>query len=178
MRDQRQIFFSLVLILAGLVFLIGTVLDVNVWAICWPSGLILLGLWILLRPRLLGPDTALRMGLFGSVRRDGVWSVADEEIWSFVGDVKLDLTQTEVPLGETRLRFFNFVSDITLRVPDDIGLALSSAAFFMEVKMLGKKREAFVTSVNLKSDNYETAERKVRLEVTCFVADVKVRPSP
>jgi predicted membrane protein len=44
--------------------------------------------------------------------------------------------------------------------------------------MLGKKREAFVTSVDLKSDNYETAERKVRLEVTCFVADVKVRPSP
>jgi hypothetical protein len=178
MRNQRQIFFSLVLIFAGLVLLIGTVLDVDVWAICWPSGLILLGLWILLRPRLLGPDAALRMGLLGSVRRDGVWSVADEELWSFVGDIKLDLSQAEVPLGETRLRIFNFVSDITLRVPDGIGLALSSAAFFTEAKMLGKKREAFVTSVDLKSDNYETAERKVRLEVTCFVADVKVRPSP
>jgi hypothetical protein len=178
MRNQRQIFISLVLILAGLVLLLGSVLDMNVWALCWPSGLILLGIWLLLRPKLIAPDTALWMGLFGPVRRGGVWQVADEEIWLFVGDVKLDLTQAEIPVGETPIRVFAFVNDVTLWVPEGIGVALSSTAFLTEAKMLGTKREAFVTSVHLKSDNYETAERKVRLEVTGFVADVKVRRSP
>ena len=43
MRDKGQIIIGAVIVFVGLIFLIGNVLNVNVWAFCWPVGLILLG---------------------------------------------------------------------------------------------------------------------------------------
>ncbi len=175
MRNQSQVFIGAVIILFGLMFLIGNVFDVDVWALCWPFGLILLGVWLLLRPQLIGPDMALRWRLFGPVRRDGAWQVASEEVWLFVGDVILDLSHAEIPLGETLIRVFGFVGDVRLLAPESVGVAVLSTAFVTDAKMLGQKRESFLAPVYLTSDGYETAERKVRLETTFFVADLRIK---
>jgi len=175
MRNQGLILFGAVLIIFGLIFLIGTVFDVDVGALCWPSLLILVGVWMLLRPRLLGPDALLRMRFFGPIRRRGVWQVADEEMWLFIGDVHLDFTAAEIPLGETQVRLGGFIGNIRLLVPEDVGIAVSSMAFVSDVRVLGQRRDGVLTPVHMTSDGYETAERKVRLELTFFIADVRTR---
>jgi hypothetical protein len=162
MRNQGQIYIGAAIILIGLLLLIGNVFDVDVGALCLPLGLILLGVWLLLRPQLVGPDTALRMRVFGP-------------IWLFVGDVILDFTRAEIPPGETPIRVYGFVSSIRVTVPQDVGVAVSSTAFVTDARMLGQKRESFLAPVELTSDGYETAERKVRLETIFFVADVRVK---
>jgi predicted membrane protein len=175
MRNQGQIYIGAAIILIGLLLLIGNVFDVDVGALCWPLGLILLGVWLLLRPQLVGPDTALRMRVFGPIRRDGVWQVTQQEIWLFVGDVILDFTQAEIPPGETPIRAYGFVSSIKVTLPQDVGMAVSSTALVTDARMLGQKRESFLAPVELTSDDYETAVRKVRLETIFFVADVRVK---
>ena len=122
-----------------------------------------------------GPDTGLQMAVFGPIRRYGVWQVADEEIWLFVGDVNLDLTEAMIPPGETRIHVFSFVSTVRLVVPEDVGVALASTAFVTTSRFFGRKRDQILLAPPLTSDDYETAERKIRLEPTMFVADVKVR---
>lgn len=174
MRNQGQLLFGGLFIFFGLLFLIGTVFNINVWAFCWPIGLILLGVWILLRPQL-SPGTQVRVTPLGNVRRDGAWRVANEEHWIFVGDVDLDLTRADIPAGESTLRFFGFVNDITLIVPQGIGIAVSSTAFVTDSNVLGQKEETFVMPYAFTSDDYAAAERKVRLETMCFVASIKVR---
>jgi lia operon protein LiaF len=104
--------------------------------------------------------------------------VAEEEVWTFVGDVYLDLTQADVPIGETRISALGFIGDIDLKVPQNIGISLLSNSFVSEVKFLGKKHSSFLTSANFASENYETAERKVQLEATFFVGDVNVKHIP
>lgn len=42
MHNREQLFIGIVFILAGLAFLIGNLLDVDAWALCWPLGLILI----------------------------------------------------------------------------------------------------------------------------------------
>ena len=175
MRNQGQVFFSILIILIGLMFLLGNVFDVNVGALCFPAGLILLGIWILLRPRVVGPDTALRLRVFGPIRRGGAWQVADEEIWLFVGDVRLDMTQAEIPVGETRIRVFGFVGDVRLLVPEGVGVSVSSMAFVTDARVLGQRRDGFLIPVHMTSDDYKTAERKVHLETMSFVTDIRVR---
>jgi lia operon protein LiaF len=175
MRNQGQLILGIVVIVIGLAFLIGNLFDVNVWTYCWPVGLILLGVWLLLRPRLVSSDTAVRQKLLGDIRRDGVWQVADEEIWIGIGDVRLDMTEAEIPPGETRVRVWGFVGDVRLSLPEGVGVSLSSNAFVTDVKALGHKREGILVPVRIASDDYETAERKVRLETTFFVGDVTVR---
>ncbi len=175
MRNKGQIYIGAAFIVAGLMFLLGTVLGINVWALCWSLGLILLGVWLLLRPQLVGPGTAVRQRLLGDIERDGAWQVTDEEFWIGVGEIDLDMTGAEIPIGETRLRVYGFVADVDLRVPQDVGLSVVSTAFVTASRVPGKKRDDFLVPFHYTSDDYETAERKVRLEVTAFVADVKLR---
>ncbi len=175
MRNSGQLIFAVVVILIGAVLLADSVLDVDVWTLAWPVGIILLGVFLLLRPKLVSTDTSIGYKLLGDIKRRGDWEVSEEEIWIGVGDVRLDMADADIPLGETCIRVLGFVSDVRLYVPQDVGVSVSSNAFYSEVKGLGKKREVFLSTLHVDSDNYEDAERKIRLETSYFVADIKVR---
>lgn len=175
MRNQGQIFIGLIMIFLGILILIGSVFDIDTGMLCVPTVLISLGIWLLLRPWFAGSETGIRMTVFGPIRRDGAWQLADEEIWLLVGDVTLDTTQADIPLGETVIRILGFAGTVRLIVPKGVGVAVSSTAFVTDAKVLGRKRDFFLTTAHLASDGYETAERKIRLVPTYFVADVRVR---
>lgn len=175
MRSQGQLVAGVLIILLGVVILLSNVFNINLWGICWPSALILLGLWLLVRPRLVEQGTGVSLVPIGAVDRAGAWQVSDEEFWVFVGDIDLDLTVAEIPEGVTRLRTYGFVGDVELIVPRDVGVSLSSTAFVSDIKAFGDRHEHFLTPLHLDSDNYETAVRKIRLETHAFVGDVKIR---
>jgi lia operon protein LiaF len=175
MRTNGRIIVGLGIIAVGLVILVGNLLDVDLGFLCLPAILILLGIGLLLRPWLASPDTAIRGSVFGPIRRSGAWQVADEEIWLFVGDVNLDLSEAEIPPGESTIRVFCLVSSIRLIVPEGVGVAISPLAFLASVKLLGRKRDIFFAQSSLSSEAYETAERRIRIEPACLVADVSVR---
>jgi len=175
MRNYGLMLIGVVIVLFGLMSLIGALFDIDVGDFCFPVGLILLGVWILIRPRLVRPDRALQTRVFGPIRRDGAWQVTDEELWLFVGDVNLDLTQAEIPLGETLIRVSGFVGNVRLFVPEGVGVSVSSTGLVSDVRLLGQRRDGFLAPIDLVSDSYETAERKVRLEMVFFVSDVRVR---
>ena len=92
-----------------------------------------------------------------------------------VGDVTLDLTRAVITPGETRLRVRCFVADVRLSVPEDVGVAVTSTAFVSEARFFERKRESILTTMRLISDNYELAERRVCLENTAFVGEIRVR---
>lgn len=175
MRNQGQLFIGLFLILAGGLFLISNLLGINFWTYCWPVGLILLGVWLLLRPQMVGSETQVVQRFVGNVERDGVWRVRNEEIWSFIGDIEMDLTQADIPAGETTIRVYSFIGDVKLYLPADVGVAVTCNAFINDVRVLDEKQEGFLNAVQISSHDYQEAERSIRLEATCFVGDVKVR---
>jgi predicted membrane protein len=175
MRNQGQLTIAVVIILIGAIFLIGNLLDVDVWVFCWPIGLILLGLWLLFRPQLVGSDAAVGQKLLGNIRRKGVWQVTDEEFWLGIGDVRLDMTEAEIPIGETRIDVWHFVGDVRLVVPEGVGVKLSSSAFFVDARLFNRKVDSILTHVEMTSEDYETAERKIRLGTSSFVGEIRVR---
>jgi lia operon protein LiaF len=175
MRGKLQVTIGILIIVMGLMFLIGAIFDVDVSAFCWPIGLIALGVWLLLRPQLVGPDTAVRLKLLGDVRRYGDWQVTDEEIWIGIGDVRLDMTSADIPVGETTIRVFGFVGDVRLLVPEGVGVSVSSSSFVTDASIFGQKRDGVFFPVHFTSEDYETAERKVQLETMHFVASLRVR---
>ena len=174
MRNQGQILIGSLIILLGAALLAGQLLDVNIWTFCWPLGLIFLGVWLILRPRWVSPGTGVNLRPFGDVKRYGSWQVADEEIWMFVGDIHLDLVHASLPPGETIIRIFGFVGDVNLIVPQGLEFSVSSTAFLTDAKILQEKRDSFLSPVYFTSPAYQTAERKIRLEITFFIADLDV----
>jgi predicted membrane protein len=175
MRSDGRIIVGIGIIVVGLVILLGNLLEVDLGFLCLPAVLILLGIALLLRPWLVSPDTAVRATIFGPIRRSGSWQVSDEEIWLFVGDVNLDFSEADIPLGETIIRVFCFVSSIRIVMPEGVGVEISPLAFLADVKLLGKKRDIFLAQSRLSSEDYEAAERRIQVQPTCFVADVRVR---
>lgn len=175
MKNQGQILLGLAIIIIGSVLLLGIWLGVEAGDLCWPTAFILAGLWLLIRPWMVPSDTTLETRLFGPMRRRGPWKVVPLESWLFVGDVDLDFTEAEIPSGETLIHCFGFVGTTRAIVPAGVGLRVTSTAFLTDAKVMGKKRSAFFFPVTMISDEYATAERKIRLEITYFVADLKIK---
>jgi hypothetical protein len=172
MVNRWQVLVGAAIIVVGVVFLIGTVFDIDPWAICFPIGLIVAGVLVLSRPQWF---TAGRLKLLGTVRRYGTWQVANEEFYTGVGDVRLDMTNADIPEGETRIRVLIGVGSVDVRVPEGVGVAVSSMGFVTDAKVLGRKQVAVFTPLEVASDDYQAAGRKVHLEMVNFVGDVKVR---
>jgi hypothetical protein len=178
MHNTRQIFVGVAIIAIGLVALIGAIFDVDLGRFLCPTVLILAGVWLLVRPRMVRSGAAFTAKLLGDVRRSGEWQVVEEEITLGIGDIELDMAHADIPTGETRIRASGFVNGIRLTVPEDVGVIVSSMAFLTEAKVFDRKHTRFFTFSQFTSDDYEKAERKVHLDLSYFVADVQVRRAP
>jgi len=181
MKLRGQVIFGAIIIIVGLAQLLAKLLDVNTGTVCFPTLLILIGLWILLGPRLLGPDSALKIRVFGPIRRKGAWNVRDEETLLFLGDVTFDMSDAEIPEGETLLSCYGFLGSVFLRVPEGIGVSVSSRQIISDVQMFGDKASGFLVPVHQSSADYEQAARRVRLETMYFLGSVRVKraqPTP
>ncbi len=175
MRVKTQIIIGAIVVVWGLLLLVGNLVGIDVWAYVWPLVLIAIGVWLLTRRGRPGGRAFARFILLGDVHRRGAWNVKDEDIFCLIGDIHMDLTQALIPPGETTVRMQGFVNSITLRVPRDVGVAVSSTAFLTTARAFGHKQDFMITPYEVQSDNYPDADRKIRFELLYFVADLKVR---
>ena len=175
MRNRGPLFIDSLLVVFGIVLLLGNLFQINVWKLCWPTGLILVGVWLLLRPRFALPGTFVNIRFIADDKRYGTWQVGNEEIWSFIGDVRLDMTQANIPPGETTYQMYGFIGDLDILVPKDVGFSISSTAFLTSARINGRKSDSFLVPATYASENYASVERKIRLESYFFIADVDAR---
>jgi lia operon protein LiaF len=174
MRNRGQFILGGLVLFIGLISLLSVIFDIDFWAFCWPAGLILLGIWLLVRPKYSSLDSNVIIRPLGNVRHYGERQLASQEIWVFVGDIDLDLTHADVPSGETKIKVYGFVGDVKLRAPQDVGVSVSSTSFITDANLWRENRDYFLTPVHRVSEGYQTAERKVQLEVMFFVVNLRV----
>ena len=170
--QRNQIIFGALLLGLGLLLLFGVVLNIDVWSLICPLFLIAVGVWLLLRPRMEGLQFNLKM--IGDIRRRGDWVAEPEDIWLLIGDVVLDMSKAEIPKGETVIKIQGFVGSVKMRVPEGVGVELNSTAFITDARLMDQKQNIFVTPIMMKSPDYDTAERKIKLETLYFIGDIKI----
>lgn len=173
MRTRGLMVIGIILIVFGLLALVSNLTNLDFGTYCFPTGLIVIGIWVLVRPRMV-KDSAVEFNILGDHKRDGRWAVRPLEIWSGVGSVKLDFTQAEVPSGETFQHIYSLVGDVVLRPGSTVGLELTANGLLNSIKWMGAKQDNFLNSVQHTTPNYASTERKVKVEVTALVGDIKV----
>jgi predicted membrane protein len=72
-------------------------------------------------------------------------------------------------------RINSFVGDVDLVVPPDMALSIRANGFVTDVRFKGHRYGGFLVPVNVASENYNEASRRVRVDLACFVGDMKVR---
>ncbi len=175
MHNRWMLYIGIAIVVWGLVTLLAAIFQVDLGPFCLPTMLILIGLFMLLGPRMARRDARFHQGIIGDVRRYGSWTVADEEIWQVIGDVVLDLSQAEIPVGEATIRIYGFVGSVRVTLPEGVGLAAISSAVVTDARIFGEKRDAAMSTLEFTSAGYEQAERRLRLEMNYFVANLRVR---
>jgi hypothetical protein len=174
MWNRGQLIIGGAVILIGLLLLVGALVDVDVGVFCFPIALILLGVWVLVRPQLVAPGTGVAMRILGDVRRSGAWEVTEGEFWVGIGDVRLDLTEAEVPVGKTSLRIYGFIGDVRLLVPEGLGVSVASTALISDARVLGHKTDTFLGTFYWESEGFEAAERKIQVETIHFIVNTRI----
>jgi hypothetical protein len=173
-----QIIIGIILILLGITALMNQVFpNLRIGRFFGPLILIGLGLLLILRPRIVGPDVSVQIPILGDIRKTGVWEVTQHEIWWFVGSSRLDFSEAVFPKGDAMIKIFGFVTDVKVILPEDVGLRVTSSAFVSEYSGLHGKLERFLSLLEDQSENYSSAEKRVDLQTIAFVSEIKVRPS-
>ncbi|NQX48162.1 cell wall-active antibiotics response protein [Paenibacillus tritici] len=98
-------------------------------------------------------------------------------ISQFIGDTVLDLTNAQIPYGETKINVSAFVGDIKIYIPEDmdLGVAVTGSSFIGDMQVLEQSRSGFMSNVQCKSPYYKEAGKKVRINVSCVIGDIKVK---
>lgn len=174
MQNRSQVLIGGFMLLLGTGLLLANVLKVSLWTFCFPLGLILLGVLLLVRPRVFDTSQASSWYLFGEVKRGSGWTPADEEFWLFFGDTKLDLTQAQLPAGETHIRINGLIGDVDVIVPADVGVAVFASGVIVDLRTPTDKLDKFLSPAESVSLNYATAERQLHLSTAFVIGDIDV----
>lgn len=176
MKLRGEILVGALLVLFGFLALLSALFNIDFGEICWPSLLILIGIWIIVRPRMVAGGTKVHQILFGDFTRSGDWVTGDEELWSFISDVDLDFTSAVLPEGETTIKIFGFVGDVNVRIPEQIGFRVDAHGFVTEARVMDEKRSGyFFQPIEFISPDYAEAETKINLQVFSFVGEITIR---
>lgn len=175
MSKRMQLILGGLIVLFGLVLLLENVFDINIWSFCWPIALILLGVFLLFGRQLRPSGSAVNIRFFGGVDRKENWTLANEEIWMFVGDVRMDFSQAVFPEGETTIRVFGFVGDINLVAPADAGLSVAASGFLTSAKIFGHKQDTFLSTERYVTEGYTESARRLHVETLMFVNDLDIK---
>ena len=163
-----------ILILFGAVEILSILLDLNISGILFSIALIVIGVLVLLRPKIGFPKQPTRLHPFGDFNRSGSWPARDEQVWMLVGDNHLDFTRAEFPTDKVTIQIFGLVGELVITLSEDTGLSLSSFGFLTESKIGTSKNSHFFTPLNYTSENYQTSPNKIRLETGFLVLDIRV----
>ena len=173
MRDKGQLWMGGVLIFLGLLILLDNIfVNIDFGSLFWPLVFILVGVLIIVRPRMVSSETDVNIRLFGDTREMGEWDAHDAEYWSFIGDVKMDLREANVPAGETVVKLYGFIADLKIRLPEDVAVSVDNIALITESKIFGKKMGGLLTPIDWKSDDYDGAKKKLNIEMVNFIGGV------
>jgi lia operon protein LiaF len=118
-----------------------------------------------------------RSNMFGDMHiGQDYWELHPMNISHFIGDTELDLTKAEVPIGETRLNISAFIGDVKVYVPHDVDLELSCTAssFMGDILVFERMENGMFKHMEYMTPSYREASKKIKLNVSMFIGDVKV----
>ena len=172
MNARGQILLGAVLVAAGLLALLDHWFDISLWPLVFPLLLIGLGVWVLKRPESVAPGTRVTQRLLGDVSRRE--TVGDEDIFVLLGDVKIDWSASLWPEAPVTVWVSNLLGDIRIKVPEGVGVSISSRAALGTLRFNGRKQEASFALVHEQTDDYETAVHRLDVHVVHLLGDVTI----
>ena len=119
MTKRSQQLLAIFLIALGALYLVANFFEnIDAGALFWPLAFILIGVYLIFRPKSVLPDNAEHYFAKDIFLGEG-WKPGDKEVRMFAGDIDIDLRTMDLQDGENHYWVKFFAGDITLDVPED-----------------------------------------------------------
>ncbi|PYI57429.1 cell wall-active antibiotics response protein LiaF [Paenibacillus flagellatus] len=123
-------------------------------------------------------DVDNRHNFIGDLRigRD-YWELRPLNVSHFIGDTEIDLTRANIPYGETTITVSAFIGDVKVYVPNDVQLDVSvqASAFLGDMSVFDRWEGGLFRNMRAESPQYHEAEKRIRIQVSMFIGDVRVK---
>lgn len=175
MKNRTAILIGSVLIILGFFSIIDNVFGINLWTFIFPIILIGLGVLILFRPKTLPGGSNFILRFINETDISHTRTIESAEYLSFVSDVKLDLSQAIIPVGETTINLYSFASDLDIILPIDAGLKVRARGFVHDAQVIGRKEDHLLAAFEYETPDYKNQIRKIFIQTLSFVSEVDIK---
>ena len=169
-----QFALGVFILMMGLFSLIQLVFNVDLWKFIFPLVLIGVGVFVILRPKIIEKNQTLMMRLFGDIRKVGEREITNEEYWLLAGDVNLDYASSIVPGGEFEIKIFLGFGEIRLTVPNGVGVKILCESMISEIRSEMGKEERIFQRNSFETPDYATMMQKISFKTLGIVNVVEL----
>lgn len=174
MRKNISNFLGLLLIFIGITAIIHRITGFNLWNYLFPTLLVLIGLFLIFKPKFITGTGASTIQFIGEIEKTSHWIVQSQEMWMFVGDIKLDFREAQIPDGLSELHIFGFVNDIRIIQTPNAAFAYKTNAIISDNRINNQKNETFLNTFEVQDPNFDTSLKKVKIQSWAFVNETRI----
>jgi predicted membrane protein len=166
----------------------------HVVRIYWPLILVFLGIAFLLRRQRVAPrveepkssggthegtespaDTISETSVFGKTYvRATSKNFKGGSVSTVFGNVEINLASAELAMGEQHLGVHGVFGGVRITLPKDVGVMVRGNCMFGDIIVLNQKRGGIGSEVLYKSENYDSAERKLNITASQVFGGVRI----
>jgi hypothetical protein len=172
---RTQMLFGGMAALLLIIVVLGVIAGASAWKMLCPAALIALGGAVIARHVIAPQEGPWDFKLIGDVRLAGPSLAESREIWVGIGDIRLDLSETDLPDGEIVYQLIGLIGDVEMRVPGGVGLIVDSSGLITDAKIFEEKHGGIFAPIHYVTPDYESAASRVRLDAAHLIGDLKVK---
>ncbi|MBM7620756.1 lia operon protein LiaF [Bacillus tianshenii] len=102
------------------------------------------------------------------------WAVEPLTLKTVVGDYYFDFSKAYIPDKETKIRIKGVVADLKMLIPDDLPIRIESSVKIGKIRVFDESSQGKKCRVSYESPNYESATRKLDIELDLKIGDVRI----
>ncbi len=103
------------------------------------------------------------------------WILRNSSTWYIIGETYIDLSLAILEQKETTVILQGVVGDVDIKVPDDIGVAVTASISFGQIQVANERESGVMNKLVWQSPNYELCDHRVKLVLSYIVGDIKIK---
>jgi lia operon protein LiaF len=139
--------------------------------------LISLGLFFIRSKQVHKDDTYIqKQKLVDSVRLGREpWILRNSSTWYIIGETYIDLSLAILEQKETTVILQGVVGDVDIKVPDDIGISVTSSVTFGQIQIANERETGVMNKLVWQSAGFEYSDHRVKLVLSYIVGDINIK---
>ncbi len=177
-RKHPSAVIGWILIVLGFIFMLNQ-FDISIFEFIWPIAIMGVGIFLVVRWKRFHSDPSVGAiddfkFLGDTVFKDYAGNINGAGITHVFGDIKINLSKTQMADGESFVNASTIFGDVDVLVSNDIDFHIDASCVLGDIVALDKKHDGLFQSASDQTPGFTTATNKLRLNISTIFGDIRI----